>query len=509
MRKWIAMVTTVLMMFSLTACNNGVEPESGPAKRMIAYTITEDKTLETWVDTSYWTMPFAREDDGLLTRDGYVLLGYSYDKNGEGELIRPGHKFRLASEEERQDLYCVWAAETNPADFTVVENGALSVYITAYTGSDETVYIPRAINGKNVTGIAADAFSGNRTLKEVHITSSVQAVEAGAFASCPNLKTVTVYDNLATVSDASFEGSPIQTVRLCAGQSPRYMTSLETFGKKYERLLLTADEKRIVVLAGSNVQYGLDSDYMQTLFKKDYAVVNFGTNGNMNVALFLDAISPLLTKKDVVVFAPEQYGRYAYHVNGNPEMASATFQGLATCYNLFENVDVSNYTNVFTALGQYCTVAANLAAQSWQEPNKFLDEYGDLQTLTSEMNSPDYRKGANGYFRFDSTVIPEEYIPHLNRVIDTAKASGATVVFSYPSVNKNNIEETSLNDQAYDAYNDWIAETVHCELISDVRNYIYNGEYFYNTDYHLNTVGREIHTKRLADDIIAAKIGVK
>ncbi len=509
MKKTIAFVMAVLTVVSLAACAAAPLPESGPDTRTIAYTVADDDVFETEVDTSYWAMPFAREDDGLLEREGYVLLGYSYNKNGKGELIRPGHKFRLKNTDERQDLYCVWVPETNPADFTVTEYDEYSVYIATYKGNDETVYIPREIDGKEVTGIAADAFSGNKTLKEVHITSSVRVVEAGAFASCANLKTVTVYDNLASISDASFDGSPIQTVHLCAGQPPRYMKSLETFGKKYERLLLTAKQKRIVVLAGSNVQYGIDSDYMQTLFEKDYAVVNFGTNGNMNVALFLDAISPLVTKKDVVVFAPEQYGRYAYHVNGNPEMASATFQGLATCYNLFQNVDVSKYTNVFTALGQYCTVAANMPAQSWQEPNKFLDEYGDLQTLTSDMNSPDYRKGANGYFRFDSTVIPEEYIPHLNRVIDRAKESGATVVFSYPSHNINNVEATSLNDQAYDAYNDWIAETVHCELISDVRNYLYGGEYFYNTDYHLNTVGREIHTKRLAEDIINAKIGVK
>lgn len=482
--------------------------ESGPV-RTVKYHVVDDGIYETQFDTTYWKMPFAREDDGLLTRDGYVLLGYSYNQDGKGELIRPGYKYTLKAQNKPQHLYCVWAKETKASDFTVKAIGSKSVYITAYKGSDKVVYIPRKIGGKTVTGIAAGAFSKNKSITEVHITSSVLTVEDQAFASCSNLKTVTLYDNLVSISDASFEGAPIQTLRMCAGQTPRYMNSLATFGKKYERLMQTAGKKRLVFLAGSNLQYGVDCDYIQTLFQNDYAAVNFGTDGNMNVAFFLDAIAPLLTKNDVVVFAPEQYGKYAYHVNGNPEMNYPTFQGIATCYNLMENVNVSNYTGVFGAIAQYCTVTSKMPELSWDAPNKFLDEYGDLKTLTDQMNSPTYRKGANGYFHFDDTVIPADFIPHLNRVIDTAKASGATVVFTYPSVNRNNVEASSLNESAFTAYNNWIAKTVHCQLIGDVRNYIYAGEYFYNTDYHLNAVGRKLHTKRLAADLIAANIGVK
>ncbi|MBQ9860704.1 MAG: leucine-rich repeat protein [Clostridia bacterium] len=510
MRKWMAIVTVLALMFSLVACsgNGDSEREDGPI-RTVKYHGVDDDSHETQFDTTYWKMPFAREDDGLLTRDGYVLLGYSYNRRGTGELIRPGYKYELKAQNKPQHLYCVWKKETKASDFTVEEVGLEDVYITAYKGHDKVVYIPRKIGEKNVTGIATGAFSQNESIREVHITSSVLTVEYEAFASCPNLKTVTLYDNLEYISDLSFEGSPIQTVRLCAGQAPRYMQSLATFGKKYERLMQTEGEKRLIFLAGSNLQYGVDCDYIQTLFQNEYAAVNFGTDGNMTVAFFLDAISPLLTKKDVVVFAPEQYGPYAYHVNGNNEMTAATFQGIATCYNLLENVNVSNYTGVFGAIAQYCRVAANMPALSWDEPNKFLDEYGDLKTLTDQMNSPTYRKGANGYFHFDDTVIPADFIPHLNRVIDTAKASGATVVFTYPSVNRNNVEASSLNESAFTAYNNWIAKTVHCQLIGDVRNYIYNGEYFYNTDYHLNAVGRKLHTKRLAADLIAANIGVK
>jgi hypothetical protein len=125
------------------------------------------------------------------------------------------------------------------------------------------------------------------------------------------------------------------------------------------------------------------------------------------------------------------------------------------------------------------------------------------------MNSKDFVFGKNGSFRFDETVIPEDFIPNLNRVIDKINTTDATLLFSFPPHNVNNIEESSKNDDAYDFYNKWIAKTVNCPLISDVRDYIYNAEYFDNTDYHLNTVGRELHTKQLAEDIKNANVGIK
>ncbi len=475
----------------------------------ISYNINSTDTLKTTFSTEYWGMPFAREDDGRFTRDGYVLLGYSFDKDGKGELIRPGHKYSLPSKDKEFNLYCVWAKETSSSSFKTVAKTDETVYIAGYTGNDKVVYIPRKIGNKTVTGIASGAFSNNKTLTEVHITSSITRVEANAFANCPNLKKVTLYDNLKLISNDSFKGSPVKTVRMCAAKTPRYITSTETFGIKYERLIKTKGEKRIIVLAGSSVLFGIDSAYMETQFKDDYTVINFGTNANMNIIFFLDAITPHLTKDDIVVFSPEQYGPFAYHTNGNPEFTSATFQGIATCYNLLENIDISLYTGFFSSVMQYCTITDNMPELTWQDHGDGLDKLGNLANLTNKMNSPTYRCASNGEFRFDSTVIPAEYISNLNRVIDKTSKSGAKIYFSYPPHNKNNIAATSLTEKAYTSYNKWISETVHCPLISDVRNYIYQGQYFANTDYHLNAVGRKLHTAQLAKDIKNAGIGVK
>lgn len=474
----------------------------------IFYHNGDSKVDSVYFSNDYWNMPFAREDDGSITKDGYVLLGYSFSKNGKGELIRPGYKYSLPTQSAEQKLYCVWAKETAASNFETAQTGS-TVQITAYKGNDKVVYIPREIGGKAVTAIASNAFANNKTLQEVHITSSITRVASKAFANCKNLKTVTLYDNLTSISDAAFTNSPVKTVRLCAGKTPRYITSVETFGIKYERLIKTKGQKRVIVVAGSSALYGIDSDYMQGLFADDVTVINFGTNANQSLIYYLEAIAPHLTKKDIVIFAPEQYGPFAYHTNGNPELPYVTLQGSSTCYNLFENIDASKYTGVFNAIGQYCSIAERMPELSWEDHSYKVDKFGDLSTLTSQMNSPYYRCGNNGYFRFDDTVIPEKFISNLNRVIDCVSNTKAKIYFSYPPHNKNNIEDSSNNEDAFDFYNNWIEKTVNCPLISDVRDYFYTGEYFDNTDYHLNTVGRELHSKQLAQDIKAAKIGVK
>lgn len=475
----------------------------------ISYNVNSKEVLKTTFSTEFWGMPFAREDDGRFTRDGYVLLGYSFDKDGKGELIRPGHKYSVPSKDKVLNLHCVWAKETSSSSFKTVAKTDNTVYITGYTGKDKVVYIPRKIGNKTVTGIASGAFSNNKTLSEVHITSSITRVEANAFANCSNLKKVTLYDNLKLISNDSFKGSPVKTVRICAAKTPRHITSDETYGIKYERLIKTKGEKRIIVVAGSSALFGIDSDYMENQFQDDYTVINFGTNANMNILFFLEAIIPHLTKDDIVVFAPEQYGPFAYHTNGNPEFTNVTLQGIASCYNLLENIDVSLYTDVFNSIMQYCAITDNMPELAWDNYGDELNKLGDLAKLTDKMNSPTYRNAANGEFRFDSTVIPAEYISNLNRVIDKTSKSGAKIFFSYPPHNKNNVKASHLNSATYTSYNNWIAKTVKCPLISDVRNYIYNGEYFANTDYHLNAVGRKLHTKQLAQDIINAGIGVK
>ena len=462
--------------------------------------------IETTFDTSYWIMPFGREDDGKLQKDGYVLLGYSYSPDGTGELIRPGYKYFRQSEDMSYTLYCVWQKETDPSLFTVSEADKNSLQIDRYNGTDSVVYIPRKIQGKTVTKIGSGAFAGNTALTEVHITSSIHTVEDGAFSDCPNLTAVTLYDNLRKVSDASFSGSPVKTVRLCAATSPRYIDSYIAFGKKFERLVTTADTERIIIVAGSSKYWGLDCDYMESLIDDRYSVVNYGTSVGMNIMFFLEAVSSYLTETDVLVYSPELYGSNSWQTNGNTELPSATFQGIANSYNLLERVDASRYPNFFSSFAEFVAGRLQMGEVRWDSWSDSIDQYGDYTKFRTDLNTPDYYLGVMGDFHFDEIGVPPEFLPNLNLVLDSAASSGAKIYFSFPPYNKNAVADGYLNDAAYDYYMQYIRENIHAELISDVRYYIHEGQFFDDSDYHLNAIGRPIHTGQLTADLAAMGI---
>ena len=50
-------------------------------------------------------------------------------------------------------------------------------------------------------------------------------------------------------------------------------------------------------------------------------------------------------------------------------------------------------------------------------------------------------------------------------------------------------------------YATFIRETFHCQVISNISDYIMDAGYFYDTNYHLTTIGTIDHTARLIQDL--------
>ena len=87
-----------------------------------------------------------------------------------------------------------------------IQSGS-ELYITGYNGElSNAVTIPRQINGRQVTGIAAFAFAGNTKITSLTIPNGVTTIGSSAFSGCGALTSVSLPDSVINMGMNLFDG---------------------------------------------------------------------------------------------------------------------------------------------------------------------------------------------------------------------------------------------------------------------------------------------------------------
>ena len=97
-----------------------------------------------------------------------------------------------------------WAdTNGNVWSFTAVAN---LVTISGCSFATNVVAIPDEINGMPVKTIAANAFKGDKTIKEIAVPDSVISLGEGIFSGCSTLETVTIGDGVTALPEVFYHG---------------------------------------------------------------------------------------------------------------------------------------------------------------------------------------------------------------------------------------------------------------------------------------------------------------
>lgn len=81
-----------------------------------------------------------------------------------------------------------------------------SASLVTYTGTETKVTVPAVVDGKNVTAVLDDAFSGRNDITEVVLPRTVTYIGLRAFSLCTSLKSVTGTDRVVEIGDGAFMG---------------------------------------------------------------------------------------------------------------------------------------------------------------------------------------------------------------------------------------------------------------------------------------------------------------
>lgn len=104
--------------------------------------------------------------------------------------------------------------ENDPVSlFTYTISGS-DATITGYAGTDETLVIPKSIDGYTVVEISDSAIRSS-TIKNIIISESVTKIGWFAFSECTKLKTITIPESVTNIGYSAFGSSQRSLVIYC------------------------------------------------------------------------------------------------------------------------------------------------------------------------------------------------------------------------------------------------------------------------------------------------------
>ena len=459
-------------------------------------------------NSSHYICPHALINTKYFTREGYVLYGYNTKADGSGTYYGPGWNIIMPEDASVPvTLYAQWFPATEKEAFTYEVNSTKkTITITGYQGNHEMVVIPETIDGYPVTSVSKGTFT-NCSFKSLYISKNILSFNTGAVSNCKQFETLYMCDTVRLIMDASFTNCPnLQTLYLLACMDPRYPNSRNgNYMVKYQRLI-TAESPKLIIHSGSNTSYGIDSAMLEEHLSNRYSVVNYGCNQDTPACFYYDVIADFVNEGDVVIHAPEMRN-YQWGYN---EMNTTTWQIFEGAYDAFIHVDIRNYKNIFSSFSSFNGSRYTMTPRSYEDySSQTVNKYGDY--IAEKIGSGPIQgtinnllaQGGVGSMNMDPNYLKQSYVANLNREFDNIAAAGGKVYITFCCTMKINLNKVSQGIERQTEYKNAVIKNIHGTVISDPGTYVMDYQYFYNSIYHLNTVGSQLRTRWLAKDILA------
>ena len=468
----------------------------------------QPKQYDTFSNSSHYICPHALINTDYFSREGYVLYGYNTEADGSGTYYGPGWNIIMPEDDSVPvTLYAQWMPVTEKEAFTyTVNESKKNITITGYTGNHETVVIPETIDGYPVASVSKGAFK-NSSFKTLYISKNIQSFNAGAVDHCKQFETLYMSDTVRAITDTSFSGcTNFKTLYLMACMTPRYCNSRNgNYMVKYQRLI-TAESPKLVIHSGSNTSYGIDSALLESELGNRYSVVNYGCNQDTPACFYYDVIADFIQEGDIVIHSPE-IRNYQWGYN---EMNTTTWQIFEGAYDAFSHVDIRNYFNVFNSFSSFNTSRYTMTPRSYEDySSQTVNKYGDY--IKEKVGSKDIQgtinnllaQGGVGSLNMDPNFLTKDYVANLNREFDNIAAAGGKVYVTFCCTMKINLNKASQGIERQTEYKNAVIQNIHGTVISEPGTYVMDYQYFFNSIYHLNTIGSQLRTRWLAKDILA------
>ena len=452
-----------------------------------------------------------------LFREGHTLIGWNTSADGGGKHVGLGSRVSVG-EDGGTLLYAEWAPWTAEKDFSFValEDGT-GAKLTEYRGNDDVVCIPSYIGGMPVMQIEAESFV-NCTAETVILPNTELTVKQNAFRDCA-LKELYLFDNIESISDASFVGCDnLQTLRINAVESPKWTDydRHSNLADKYDILIEHENSKKIVVFGGSGSYFSVDTRQMtDALAETGYVVINMAINAHFNAYMQFEMIEPYMHAGDILIHIPE---------TGAEQMMAETaindvriWHGLESNFDLVSEIDIRGVDNIFSSFKSFNDTRSTRKDKTYADYVQEIDElgnWGHVDRETGEFTTYKPERGTDTPFTYES-ALDLKYLagaPAMRRlkIYRSFEERGVTVFLSNAALNVDGLayelyggggDEAEKLQQCYnladtfDLYNGQAFSGY--PVLVGMGDCLYRGGRFYNSDYHLGSEAAAEHTELL------------
>ena len=269
--------------------------------------------------------------------------------------------------------------------------------------------------------------------------------------------------------------------------------------KMFNKLKETSG-KKIVVVGNSAVAFGLDPKLAESELD-GYTVCPFGLYGAIGTKAMMDLSRVNIGEGDVVILAPEQISQsMSTYFNGEYlwNAADGNFGMLKYLKNA-EQMTGSFVGYVGRKYGYYSKNSAPSPTDVYASSS-----FDDDLKMTFERP---YNKLPLGYdpigtISYKTQIFSREFADYINEYNDFVTSRGAKLLFGFAPVNAQGIETgTQVGD--IDAFYDYADALLDCEILGSPHGYIFESDWFYDSNVHMNTAGSAVDTDRLVRDLKA------
>ncbi len=271
---------------------------------------------------------------------------------------------------------------------------------------------------------------------------------------------------------------------------------------KYERLRETQGS-RIIVVGGSGMAFDVDSALFKENFP-EYEIANMGMYAALGSSAVLNLTLSQLHEGDIVIFAPEQNSQtlslffgadYAWQaLDGAYYMLPAfpnSENNISLMLSSFPRFAADKFKMFVTGTAPDSTSVYRLSA---------FNGYGDIADVLPENIMTD-GYDINTSITYNEYVIDDDFIDYLNDYNKKVSGCGAKFLFAYCPANElavGDLEDSTLKD-----YASYLKSRFDFDILGDPHNAVMECEWFYDTNYHLNSSGKIFYTRQLIRDLKA------